>query len=129
MSTTLGVHGELERFYRSWNDAFDRRDAEGFVAHYAADAWLMPPGSPALVGRDAIRPYVEAMFASGVVGSEMHSAKVIEAGEYLVDIGTYVMTLDGVLKTTGNYMTMFRTLAENGLETSYDIFSPSDVPA
>jgi uncharacterized protein (TIGR02246 family) len=130
MSTTLGVHGELERFYRSWNDAFDRRDAGAFVALYAADAWLMPPGSPVLAGREAIRAYVEAsFFASGVVSSEMQSAKSIEAGDYLVDIGTYAITFDGGAQMAGNYMTMFRISGKNGLEAAYDIFTPSDVPA
>jgi uncharacterized protein (TIGR02246 family) len=129
MSTTVGVHGELDRFYQSWNDAFDRRDAAAFVALYAADARLMPPGSPALVGRDAIGAYVEAtFFAGGVVGSQMHSATLIETGDYLVDIGTYSITFGGGIETTGNYLTMFRAGGENGLEAAYDIFSPSDVP-
>lgn len=129
MSTTLVANDELARFYRCWNDAFDRRDAGAFVALYAADARLMSPGSSALVGREAIRAYVEAtFFAFGGVDSEMCSAKVIEAGDYLVDIGTYAITFDGGMQMAGNYLTMFHTSGENGLEAAYDIFSPSDVP-
>jgi hypothetical protein len=45
MSTTLGIHAELERSRRCWNDASDRRDAGAFVALSAADAWFMLPGS------------------------------------------------------------------------------------
>ena len=130
MSETLGVHGELERFYERWNDAFDRRDADGFVALYAADARLMPPGSPALVGRNAIRGYLLAsFFAAEVKSSEMRSAPLVEAGDFLVDIGTYSITFGGGVEMAGNYLTMFQPLDAGGLEACYDIFSPSDSPA
>jgi uncharacterized protein (TIGR02246 family) len=130
MSTTLGVDGELELFYERWNDAFDRRDADAFVALYAPEARLMPPGSPALVGRDAISAYLEAsFFAAPVEGSEMRSATVVEAGDFLVDIGTYAITFAGGMQMAGNYLTMFRPLEAGGLEACYDIFSPSDTPA
>ena len=129
MSTTTGVEGQLVDFYQQWNAAFDRRDAEAFVALYADDARLMPPGSEALIGRAAIKAYIEAgFFAAGVEGSEMLSAVTIEAGDHVTDIGTYAITFGGGIEMRGNYMTMFRTDADGQLRACYDIFSPSDLP-
>jgi uncharacterized protein (TIGR02246 family) len=130
MSTTVGVHGVLESFYARWNAAFDEKDAATFVDLYAADARLMPPGSPALVGRDAISAYIEAtFFAAGVVGSEMQSATVEDTEDFLIDIGTYVITFGGGAQTAGNYVTMFRRCEDGRLQACYDIFSPSDASA
>lgn len=129
MSTTLGVHGVLETFYARWNAAFDEKDAGAFVDLYTADARLMPPGSPALVGRAAIREYIESsFFAAGVVGSEMQSATVEDTGDFLIDIGTYAITFARGVETAGNYLTMFRRSDGGGLQACYDIFSPSDAP-
>jgi uncharacterized protein (TIGR02246 family) len=43
--------------------ADNQRDLDRVVAYYAADAVLLPPGEPAVVGRAAIRPRYEALFA------------------------------------------------------------------
>ena len=44
--------------------ADNQRDIERVLAYYTADAVLMPPGEPPVVGRDRIRPRYEALFAS-----------------------------------------------------------------
>ncbi|MDT5303360.1 MAG: hypothetical protein QOG79_6605 [Mycobacterium sp.] len=127
MSMTHGPHGELGLFYERWNAAFDQRDSAAFVALYAPNARLMPPGAMALVGRDAIRSYIEkTFFAVGIVGSQMQSAIVIDDREYVTDIGTYVLTFEGGLRATGNYMTIFRPSVDGELQACYDIFSASD---
>ena len=45
-------------------EADNARDLERALGHYAQDAILMPPGETAVMGRDAIRPRYEALFAS-----------------------------------------------------------------
>jgi uncharacterized protein (TIGR02246 family) len=128
-SLTHVVQDQLTDFYRRWNAAFDERDATAFVALYAPDARLMAPGVAPLLGRDAIRTYIETSFFSvGRVGSEMTSAAVVETSDHVVDIGTYALTFEGGLRTTGNYVTMFRRSSDGGLEACYDIFSPIDSP-
>jgi uncharacterized protein (TIGR02246 family) len=44
--------------------ADNARDVERVVAHYAADAVLLPPGESPVHGRAAIRPRYEALFAA-----------------------------------------------------------------
>jgi uncharacterized protein (TIGR02246 family) len=128
-STTVGVHGQLAHFYERWNAAFDAKDVRAFVDLYTEDARLMPPGSPALVGRDAISAYIEtSFFAAGVEGSEMQSAAVEDTGAFIIDIGTYVITFAGGIQAAGNYVTMFSRGPDDGLQARYDIFSPSVLP-
>lgn len=83
MSPTVGVHGELPSS-PALKRALDRGDTDAFAALYASNAWLMPSSSP-VVGRDTIRPFVAAMFESGVKSWEMNSGNVIMAGNYVVD--------------------------------------------
>lgn len=43
-------------------EAADGRDVEKVVSFWTADAVVMPPGQPAIVGRDALRKYVEESY-------------------------------------------------------------------
>lgn len=57
--TTLGMHEKVGRS----NLPVERHDGDASGVLYASDACLMTPGSPAGVGRDAIRASVEAAAA------------------------------------------------------------------
>jgi uncharacterized protein (TIGR02246 family) len=52
--------------------ADNRRDLERVLAYYADDAVLMPPGEGPVVGRNAIRPRYEALFAAFTPAIEPH---------------------------------------------------------
>lgn len=43
-------------------EASDGRDVEKVVSYWTADAVVMPPGQPPIVGRDALRKYVEESY-------------------------------------------------------------------
>jgi uncharacterized protein (TIGR02246 family) len=45
----------------AWTAAAARRDLDGMMAIYAPEAQELLPGSPALVGRDAIRHFYEGL--------------------------------------------------------------------
>jgi hypothetical protein len=62
-ATTLGMHGKGESFCGRSNAPFEQRDGDAFVVVDASDARLMTPGSASVVGRDAIRGYLEAAAA------------------------------------------------------------------
>jgi hypothetical protein len=62
-TTTLGMHEKRAGFWGRSNVPFGQRDGDAFVVLDASDARLMTPGSPSVVGRDAIRGYLEAAAA------------------------------------------------------------------
>jgi hypothetical protein len=66
MSTTtlrMGMGKTRERFLGRSNAPFDQRDGDAFVVVYASDGRLTAPVLPAVVGRNAIRGYLEAAAA------------------------------------------------------------------
>jgi uncharacterized protein (TIGR02246 family) len=49
---------------QAWLDAAEARDVTRIVSYWSEDAVLMPPGRPPLVGRDAIREFVQEALAT-----------------------------------------------------------------
>lgn len=58
--------------------ADNRRDIERVLTYHRADAVLMPPGEPPVVGRDKIRPRYEALFGdfTPAIELQIHEACV-----------------------------------------------------
>jgi uncharacterized protein (TIGR02246 family) len=48
----------VSRFYREWAGATAKTGAEGYAAHFAADATLLPPDMPPVLGRDRIKAWM-----------------------------------------------------------------------
>ena len=104
-----GDSAALEAVDQAWLKAFNSGDADGIAKLYDENALLMPPGSPALQGRAAIRAFLKDAMdgaakggvtfnlgpkpAGGVSGNmgwqsgtytvTDKSGKVLEAGKYL----------------------------------------------
>ena len=51
---------ELMRLSREWSEVAGTGDLEATLAYWADDATMMPPGQPAVRGKDAIREYLKA---------------------------------------------------------------------
>ena len=50
----------LMQLSREWSDLVATGDMDAIMAGWAEDAVMMPPGTPPLEGKSAIRAYVEA---------------------------------------------------------------------
>jgi uncharacterized protein (TIGR02246 family) len=48
----------VTRFYREWSADTAKNGAEGYAAHFAADATLLPPDGPPVAGRDRIKAWM-----------------------------------------------------------------------
>jgi ketosteroid isomerase-like protein len=60
---------------------------------YADDAIFLPPGAPIAVGRAAIQAAQQRMLESGVQALELEAMKVIETGEFAVEVGRVIVTI------------------------------------
>jgi hypothetical protein len=64
------TRAEAERFAREWAAAWNRRDREAVLAHFAADVRFASPkalalmGTPAVRGREALRAYWQRALAA-----------------------------------------------------------------
>ena len=66
-------------------------DAEGVAAIFAADGILMPPGTPAVVGRDAIREHVAGGLALGSWDQRTSSDAITLRGDTAIERGHYTI--------------------------------------
>jgi uncharacterized protein (TIGR02246 family) len=74
-----------------WLEAITKRDSSAIAAMYAQDGEFMPPNSPKVTGRDAIKDAWEKMFQIPGVGLTFTTDKFVFAkgGDMAVDIGSY----------------------------------------
>ena len=94
---------------------------------YAADAKLLPPGSPLVEGPDAIRAFVDGMFAAGCRSLDLTTGDVIEAGDCAIEVGSFVMGIEppGVdpIREVGKYVAICRRQADGSLKLIVDTFN------
>ena len=51
---------EILRLDAEWSEVAGTRDLERILSYWSDDASLIPPGRPAIVGKDAIREYIRS---------------------------------------------------------------------
>lgn len=66
-------------------------DIDSVVSVFAEDAWQMPPNSPPLIGREAIREYWRQVVQWGQWTFELEAQDVQVSGAMAVERGKYVL--------------------------------------
>jgi uncharacterized protein (TIGR02246 family) len=82
---------------RRFVEAYNRGDVAGAVAVYTEEATILPPGSPRVTGRAAIRQFWQGVRDSGVraVALQTDDLEVSASGEMAREIGTATLTIGG----------------------------------
>lgn len=62
LRTVSDAAGQIARLDAEWLEAAQARDVERVLAFWAEDATVLPPGSPPVVGKAAIREFVAKSF-------------------------------------------------------------------
>ena len=88
-------------------------NAEGMVAFYADDAILMPPGAPAMRGKEAIRQFWTGFTGMGVIDAVLTTDDVIESGNLAVESGHFELSITpkgggAPIKDSGKYVVVWR---------------------
>lgn len=81
----------------AWIAAAQRRDLDGMMTIYSADAQELLPGEPALVGRDAIREYYQQLledFPHSSYTFDMQEVTIAESADLAIERGSYRFTPD-----------------------------------
>jgi uncharacterized protein (TIGR02246 family) len=98
----------------SFFNAFAARDTDAVAAFYTDDAHLLPANMARADGRDAIRAgWAGFMSTPGVQLTGASNGKVVsEAGDLVVDLGTYSMKWQDAkgkeMVDTGKYVTVYK---------------------
>lgn len=98
-----------------WNKDFAAKDVDRLVAHYADDAVLMSPGSPAASGKDAVRAELKAMVADPALALNFQASRVevSKSGDMAYTQGSYSMTMTSPvtkkpMTDKGSYVTAYK---------------------
>jgi uncharacterized protein (TIGR02246 family) len=96
----------------AWEKAYNSGDAKGVAAQYAEDALLLPPGSPAVRGREAILKFftkdVADSRAGGVTFVINYPTEVGVSGSMGWESGTYKATVKGAVVESGKFLSVSR---------------------
>ena len=117
------VAQEIRTLETSFMRLANEKDAAGVTdLFYAEDAQLLPPGSPLIQGKAAIREFWTAFMqiAGNDVTLETHTAGA--AGDLAYGVGRYTGTFGGT-HSTGKYVVVFRRQADGGLKAIADVFN------
>jgi uncharacterized protein (TIGR02246 family) len=103
------------------------RNAEKYFAHFADDASGLYPGTPICDGKNAIRAWVEPMFADPGFSFVIKSSRIetSKGGDVAYSTGTYVMTVTDantkkVRTEKGKYLTIFRKQEDGSWKVAAD---------
>jgi uncharacterized protein (TIGR02246 family) len=123
----MGHRDEVEAVDAEFSKHFDNQDSASVASMYAADAKLLPPGSPLVEGRDAIRAFVDQMFAAGARSLRLNTMDVIDAGDYAIEVGNFVMGIEppgaDPIQEVGKYVAIFGRQADGSLKLVVDTFN------
>jgi uncharacterized protein (TIGR02246 family) len=111
---------------------FNAADADGIAdTFYAADAVVLPPNHPPVVGREAIRAFLRDFFAAADRRCTIALTRVETSGALASIVGTYTATVrspDGAAAhDSGNLLEAWRRDAAGDWWCIADMFS-SDAP-
>jgi uncharacterized protein (TIGR02246 family) len=123
-TTQAGIDAANAKF----SAAAAKSDGAAVAALYADDGQVMPPNSPPITGKDAIRTFWQGAFDSGVAGVGLKTVQLFGQGSHVTEVGEFELKDKGD-KTLdhGKYIVVWK---KEGSEWKLvrDMFS-SNVPA
>ena len=118
-----------------WNADWASHNVDKVVAHYADDAMLIVPESPADSGKAAITASMKMMIAdpATVLKFDAKRVEVSSAGDIGYTQGTYTMAVKDpqtgkIVDDHGNYVTTYKKQADGSWKAEADTWN-SDLPA
>lgn len=111
---------------QTFADAFSRGDAAAVAAWYTGEATLLPPDSPMLKGRDAIRAFWQGAMGSGGGEARLETLEVETRGDLAYEVGRFEMAVrprgGGRAELKGKYVVVWKQEGE-GWRMHIDIWN------
>ena len=95
---------DIQKAKAQYMAAFNKGDAAGVAQLYTDTAYLMPPGSPTITGREAIQSYWDAGIKAGVKNLVLAPGKIDQFGEIAREIGNYSFETKDGTKQEGKWV-------------------------
>lgn len=123
---------EVTRLDQEFAAAFTRGDMATVASLYTEDALVMPPGSEAIRGRQAIEQFWRAAKEQmGIQTLSLHPQEVVASEDLAYEIGTatlQVATPQGPTTDTAKYLVAWRRQMDGAWRLAADIWN-NNTPA
>lgn len=95
--STSDAASEILRLDAEWSKAAQQRDVDRVVSFWADDAAVLPPGSPPVIGKPAIREFVAKSFQAPGFSISWKTINVVvsRSGDFAYATGTNQVTFNG----------------------------------
>jgi uncharacterized protein (TIGR02246 family) len=104
---------EIRRMRRRWVDVVNAGDLDRYTQMLTRDAVWIPPGQPAVEGREAIRDWLRPLFDKYRYRFALSGSRVQLAGDWAVERGSFASKLTrksggDLQKHRGTYIVLWR---------------------
>jgi ketosteroid isomerase-like protein len=110
--------------------------ADSAAQIFAEDVWAMPPNGPPLVGRDSLRSFQKATFATGKWQFDMKTDDVVAADSLAMERGHYSLKVTAgpqarypSFEDQGNYIQLWRHDSDGHWRTVWEAKVSTVAPA
>ena len=128
MSPTVADHQtEILALIESWEKAAANKDAGAIAAFYAEHATLLPPGMPAIKGKQNIQNFWQGFLDAGASDARLRSVEVRGSEPFVYEIGEYNAMMPqptgGTAPGNGKYLVVWERQSDGTLKMVADMFS------
>jgi ketosteroid isomerase-like protein len=130
MSSAATGSPEAARMIRALDATFERYANAGDAAAlaercYTENARVLPPNTPLVRGRAAIRSFWERFLAAGCSDLKLETAEIDGSGDFAYGIGAYEYRMDGA-QHVGKYVVVYQRQPDGSYLMTADSFSSND---
>lgn len=94
--------------------AFNAKEIDKVVAHYADNSVFMPPNVPRIRGQELLRDFYNDLLAKGATSLDLEPEEISGHGPLAFEAGSYSLTYDdGGSRDRGKYLLVLRNTAGN----------------
>jgi len=119
----------IQNAVSEFEHAGNMKNVSKVVSFYAADATLLPPGSPMIKGRSAIQTFWQGFIDAGASDAALRTVSVESSGDLAYEIGTFDANLPtpskGTVRTAGKYLVVWKRQPDGQIKIVADMFSPN----
>jgi uncharacterized protein (TIGR02246 family) len=110
-----------------FENAADAKDAARIAKLYVEGATLMPPGAPAIRGRQNIQAFWKAFLEAGASDAKLRSVEVVALGDTAYEIGAFEANVPspqgGIGRLQGKYVVIWKQQSDGNIQMLVDIFN------
>jgi len=89
----MDIRAEIEKLTAKFAQSVTDKDFAALGPFYEERARFLPPGAPMVEGRAAIQATIQKMVEAGVQALDLQAIDVIEAGDFVIEIGRTTVTI------------------------------------